>query len=122
MRRGRPSSRGEENEKAGTYETEERRPVPSSMDSLPLAVDPEGMRVALSTNGQMPIRIVGIFDEQEWLRLHRPAEETSDIPGVVEASFSGNPFLLRYWNRRGETLAEKVDLPDRPVEASQAHE
>lgn len=96
--------------------------MPSSMDSLPLAVDPEGMRVALSTNGQMPIRIVGIFDEQEWLRLHRPAEETSDIPGVVEASFSGNQFLLRYWNQHGETLDEKVDLSDRPVEASQAHE
>lgn len=166
-----PKELREQEAKAGTYKTEEGRPVPelagrllarlcgdrgyvahlkaglyevrcscgtscgastyvdvdsgrtSSMYSLPLAVDPEGMRVALSTHGQMPIRIVGLFDEKEWLRLRRPTEETSDLSGVVEASFSGNRFYLRYLERRGGFgEEEEVALPDRPVEAPRAHE
>ncbi|MFP2923633.1 hypothetical protein ACLESO_00150 [Pyxidicoccus sp. 3LG] len=165
-----PEQVREENEKAGTYETENGQPVPemvgrvmarlcargyiehlksglyevrcscgtscgastfvdvnsgrtSSLFSIPLAVDPEGMRVAISTDGRMPLRIVGMFDEKEWLRLRRPTEETADISGVMEASFNGNRLNLRYLDRRGEWAEEEdVDLPDRPVEAPRAHE
>ena len=163
-----PEEEREENEKAGTFKTDEGVPVPwmvgkvaarcvrgsvsqlksgvyevrcscgtncgastyvdtnskrtSSMHSLPLAVDPERLFIAISTDGQMPLRVVGLFDEKEWLRLRRPTEETWDISTVVEASFTGSQLHLKYLHRNGEFIEEDVDLPARPVEATSAHE
>jgi hypothetical protein len=92
------------------------------MYSLPLAVDPERLLIATSTDGQMPLRVVGLFDEKEWLRLRRPTEETWDISTVVEASFTGNQLHLKYLDRHGAYVEEDVDLPARPAEATSAHE
>ncbi|WP_257457184.1 SH3 domain-containing protein [Archangium lipolyticum] len=84
---------------------------------LPLAADAERLRVAISTRGQMPIRIVDMFDGKEWMTIRRPSEPTGELFGVVTASFAGGKLHLEYLDKRGDTIEEVVDLPDQPLPA-----
>ncbi|WNG43095.1 hypothetical protein F0U60_02530 [Archangium minus] len=81
---------------------------------LPLAVDAERQRVAISTRGQLPIRIVDMFDGKEWMLIRRPLEPTGEISNLVEASFSDGQLDLSYTDRRGNSVRETVEVP--PIE------
>lgn len=81
---------------------------------LPLAVDAEGERVALSTNGAMPIRIVGMFDQREWKVIRRPAGDAMELSHIVEATFDGDRLHLEYSDRRWNSVEEVVELPPAP--------
>ncbi|QRK11610.1 hypothetical protein JQX13_16975 [Archangium violaceum] len=78
---------------------------------LPLAIDAERQRVALSTRGQQPIRIVGMFDAKEWMLIRRPLEPTGELSNLMEASFSDGQLDLSYTDRRGNAVRETVEVP-----------
>ncbi|NMO19616.1 hypothetical protein HPC49_12520 [Pyxidicoccus fallax] len=81
---------------------------------LPLGVDARGERVALSTEGKMPIRIVGMFDEQEWMVIRRPAGDATELSQGAEVTFQGNRVRLKYPDRRWDDVEEVVKLPRKP--------
>ena len=86
----------------------------SSTFWLPLGVDVRGERVALSTRGSMPIRIVGMFDEREWMVIRRPAGDATELSQGAEVTFQGNRLRLKYPDRRWKDVEEVVGLPERP--------
>ncbi len=78
---------------------------------LPLGVDAEKERIAVSTETKMPIRIVGMFDEREWAVIRRPAGDATELSHIVEATFTGDQLHLKYSDRRWQDVEEVVELP-----------
>ncbi|MCP3142968.1 hypothetical protein [Pyxidicoccus xibeiensis] len=78
---------------------------------LPLGVDAERERVAVSTEASMPIRIVGMFDGREWKVIRRPAGDALELSHIAEVTFAGDRLRLKYSDRRWQEVEEDVELP-----------